>query len=221
MHTPKVFSHASLHKMPTRVQSFPPEFPYTKPWAPACASALLKKATRASTSCFRSSFSIACSLPFPALAVPRPGTSFLFYSTAALFARARPLRRRSPGTHSGTWGTQRALHASLAPTAALFQKGQGPGCTARRRPRQRGQQNRGRFAARGKPWMPMLRPGARGGCFCAHTPARTKRAKNFLPAPLTMCIYGVILCISYIYAFRSTLWTLSFKTQAASPFMSR
>ena len=65
------------------------------------------------------------------------------------------------------------------------------------------------------------RGGARGGRFCAHTPARTKRAKNFLPAPLTMCIYGVILCISYIYAFRSTLWTLSFKTQAASPFMSR
>ena len=102
-----------------------------------------------------------------------------------------------------------------------FREGQGPGRTARRRPRRRGQQNRGRFAARGKPWMPMLRPGARGGRFCAHTPARTKRAKNFLPAPLTMCIYGVILCISYIYAFRSTLWTLSFKTQAASPFMSR
>ena len=68
--------------------------------------------------------------------------------------------------------------------------------------------------------FPAAAPFWGGRLFAPFGPQKTG-PKNFLPSPLTMCIYGVILCISYIYAFRSALWTSSFKTRAASPFTSK
>ena len=157
---PEGFRTPACTKCPQGVQSFPPEFPYTKPWPPPAPAPFSKG--HAGLHILFQVFQHRLLASFPCIGRAAARHIFFILFHRRTFARARPLRRRSPGTHSGTWGTQRALHASLAPTAALFQKGQGPGCTARRRPRPRGQQNRGRFAARGKPWMPMLRPGAQG-----------------------------------------------------------
>ena len=181
---PKVFSQRQLVKMPTRGAVLPAGVSVQSLWPPPAPTFSLK-AHGPPHPVFRSSFSVACSLPFPSIG-RAARQHLLFYSTAALFCK---------GTrgHSGAAGLagvkRRAFGRKLqggyaagatsapAPAATLFgSQGRGIRCAAGPR---RGQQNQGHLQPRGKPLMPCSGPAHRAKLpEASATPARIKSRRR-------------------------------------------